>query len=402
MTYEESIAWLYSTQTFGIKLGLENPSRLLREYLAFPAHTQKVIQVAGTNGKGSTCAFLDSLARATGLRTGLFTSPHLVSFRERIRVSTEMISEEAVAQGLTELRDLVADWEHHPTFFELTLALAMRWFRNRQCDLIILEVGMGGRFDATTAVPADATVITPIDLDHQKWLGGTIEEIAFEKASVAREGKPCLSSTQKPEAEKIIRQTANQTRAPLTFVTQPARGYPIGIPGTHQAENAALALEALHAINIHLSYDAVHHGLSSTRHPGRFEVTLYNDSPLILDIAHNPHATKSLVATLKSYARDKTPALIFGAAESKDIRQMLNLLEPHVSNIHLVPINSPRSVPPAELATLTNQPSTQHPDLTSALDATKDAALTLITGSAFLVGEMKALLENETQLPSSQ
>ena len=166
MTYSEAIDWLYSTQNFGIKLGLENPTRLLREYLAFPSYKTKVIQVAGTNGKGSTCAFIDSLARAASYRTGLFTSPHLISYRERARVNGAMIPEEEVTRHLNALRDLVSDWENHPTFFELTLALAMRYFKDSECELIILEVGMGGRYDATTAIPTDANVITPIAVSY--------------------------------------------------------------------------------------------------------------------------------------------------------------------------------------------------------------------------------------------
>ena len=152
MNFPEALDWLYSTQLFGIKLGLDNPRRLLREYLAYPPGQTKVIHVAGTNGKGSTCAFMESVARATGTRTGLFTSPHLVHYGERIRVSGLEITEDEIASHLTALRDLVAEWEHHPTFFELTLAVAMRYFSERSCELVILETGMGGRLDATTAV----------------------------------------------------------------------------------------------------------------------------------------------------------------------------------------------------------------------------------------------------------
>ena len=199
MTYEEAIDWLYATQTFGIKLGLEYPTRLLREYLAFPPHTTKVIHVAGTNGKGSVCALAESVARAGGHRTGLFTSPHLVHYRERIRVSGIEISEEETARHLTALRALVADWEQHPTFFELTLALALRHFRDCGCELLILETGMGGRLDATSAVPSDVTVLTPIALDHQEWLGDTLGEIAGEKAAILRHGKPAFSAAQEPE-----------------------------------------------------------------------------------------------------------------------------------------------------------------------------------------------------------
>ena len=149
MNYQESLEWLYSTQLFGIKLGLDGPRKLLREFLAFPTHRTQVIHVAGTNGKGSTCAMIDSLGRSLALRTGLFTSPHLVDYRERIRVSGGEITEERTAELLSELKELVSHWDPHPTFFELTLALAMRHFRESNCELIILETGMGGRLDAT-------------------------------------------------------------------------------------------------------------------------------------------------------------------------------------------------------------------------------------------------------------
>ena len=406
MTYPEAIDWLYSTQNFGIKLGLENPTRLLREYLAFPRHTTKVIQVAGTNGKGSTCAFLDSLARATSARTGLFTSPHLVSYRERIQVNGQQMPEEEIAKGLTELRELVTDWDNHPTFFELTLALAMRYFREQECELIILEVGMGGRFDATTAVPADVTVLTPIDLDHQQWLGDTLAEIAGEKSAVFREGQPALSSQQKPEAVAVIEQTANQTRAPLTWVTQPLLGYPLGLLGEHQAYNAALALEALHAAGYHMDYDTVLAGVSKATHPGRFEVVTESEHQFIFDIAHNPHATKSLVEGLKKHFPETKPALIFGAAGSKEIQPMLAMLSEAVSGIHFCPINSPRSTPLDELLDSlpkeAQESSTLHASLQEALSTCAQKELTLITGSAFLVGEAKAILSQTTHLTSEQ
>ena len=196
MEYQESLDWLYSTQTFGIKLGLDRPKRLLRQFFANPTPTTKVIHVTGTNGKGSTCAIIDALARAAGLRCGLFTSPHLVDFRERIRINEEMIPETKVLSSLIELRQLLADWEHHPTFFEITLAVAMRHFKESECDLIILETGMGGRLDATTAIPANVCAITPIALDHSEWLGDTIEKIAAEKAGIICEGKPILRAKQ--------------------------------------------------------------------------------------------------------------------------------------------------------------------------------------------------------------
>ena len=192
MNYQEAIDWLYGTQFFGIKLGLDNIRKLLRERTAFPDPGVKVIHVAGTNGKGSTCAMIDALGRAAGYRCGLFTSPHLIDFRERIQVDGVMISEEEVAGELTTLRKLVTDWEQHPTFFELTLALAMRHFRSKGVALITLETGMGGRLDATNAIEKDVAAITPVAMDHAEWLGDTLAKVAAEKAGIIQAGKPVV------------------------------------------------------------------------------------------------------------------------------------------------------------------------------------------------------------------
>src|SRR4029434_7354913 len=179
INYREALAWLYSLQRFGIKLGLDNIERLLDEHdLAItrlsPQTFGKVFHVAGTNGIGSVCAMIDSICRAQGYRTGLFTSPHLVTFRERIRVNGDPISEDAVANGLTIIRDLVANWDPHPTFFEVVTALALKLFSDTEVEIVILETGLGGRLDATNAIQSDVSVITPIDFDHEEWLGQSL------------------------------------------------------------------------------------------------------------------------------------------------------------------------------------------------------------------------------------
>ncbi len=406
MSYDAAIEWLFSTQMFGIKLGLDGPRELLRRYLAYPPRDTKVIHVAGTNGKGSTCAFIDSVARASGLRTGLFTSPHLIDYRERVQVSGEMISQEDTLRHLMQLRQICEALEHHPTFFEITLALAMKHFAEMNCELIILETGMGGRLDATTAVPADVCVITPIGLDHTQWLGDTIEKIATEKAGIILEKIPVISAPQHPDAAVVIAMTANEKRAPLTVVSNPALGYALSLPGPHQPWNAAAALAALNALGIALRYDSVQHGLANTRWPGRFEsLSLAHQSPVILDGAHNPHAAEALVETWKHTHPNEKATLVFSAVSSKDIAGVLELLASIADHIHLCPVKSPRAVPVAELAAALplGSPHSCHEDFPAAFHAaTASHATILICGSLYLVGQARAFLLGGSYQPSIQ
>ena len=281
LSYKEALAWLYGLQRFGIKLGLDNIRRLLDELsrsggfhaavgdlghsvaaatygvpreIALP---WKVIHVAGTNGKGSVCAMIDSICRAQGYRTGLFISPHLVTFRERIRVNGEMISEDAVADGLTIIRDLVADWNPHPTFFEVTTALALKHFGDGKIEIAILETGLGGRLDATNAIQSDVSVITPIALDHEEWLGRTLAEIAGEKAGIIKPRVPVVSASQQPQAEEVIRARAAECGSPVQFVNETYRSSPVALRGEFQKQNAAVAIAAIHAANIQLDKKAI-------------------------------------------------------------------------------------------------------------------------------------------------
>ncbi|MBT8044683.1 MAG: bifunctional folylpolyglutamate synthase/dihydrofolate synthase [Verrucomicrobiae bacterium] len=412
MTYQEAIDWLYSTQQFGIKLGLVQPRRLLRETLAFPKPGVKVIHVAGTNGKGSTCAIIDALARACGTKCGLFTSPHLIDYRERVRVNGKEISEATTAQFLTEIREHVANWEHHPTFFEITLALGMRHFREQNCELIVLETGMGGRLDATTAVPADLAVITPIAMDHSQWLGDTLHEIAAEKAGIIVPQKPVLSSRQQPEAHTVIEEHANELISPIEFITTPLTGYSINLPGRHQRDNAALALAAAHQIGLPLNSDIVRAALNKVSWPGRFEKLQIPNSKtqLILDAAHNPHAAETLVSTWKEEYPDKKATIIFGAVEGKNTDKVLAILSEIAAHIHLTSIDSPRSLTAADYksALPNNIPHTLHHDLSQLIQHSlfniqhSQAELVLVCGSIFLIGQAKALLTGTSTRTSNQ
>jgi dihydrofolate synthase/folylpolyglutamate synthase len=386
MDYKESIDWLFGTQQFGIKLGLEGPRNLLKEFLAFPKHGVQVAHVAGTNGKGSVCAIMDRVARSCGKRTGIFTSPHLIDYRERMRVSGEMISEERCAELLTDAREVCSRLEVHPTFFEITLAVAMRWFREMECELIILETGMGGRLDATTAVPADVCAITPIGVDNTQWLG---------------------DSPQEDEARQALEKVANQKRTPLSFIDQPLEGYGIALPGKHQKWNAALALAALHSLGLPLNYESVAEGLAKVKWPGRFERIMSGDLEIILDGAHNPHAAKVLRETWIDEIGEGQGTLIFGTVESKDITGILNELRGLNQRIIFCKVGTTRGLPTSELvkslAADEQDTAECYETFTEALTAAKNyKQRILIAGSLFLVGEARAVLLDKTFLASVQ
>src|SRR5256886_6768199 len=282
-----------------MKLGLETIERLLAALprssaLQITASPCKVIHVAGTNGKGSVCAMIDAIARAAGHRTGLFTSPHLISFRERVRVNGEKISEDEVARGLSEIRVRIRDWDPHPTFFEITTAVALQHFQTMRCEILVLETGMGGRLDATNAVQSSVSVITPIDFDHEKWLGHSIGEIAKEKAGIIKPRIPVVSAPQRPEAAAIIRQRAEECDAPLQFVNDPWTKTKIALHGEHQKMNAALAIAALQAGAISVSDDKIARGLASVEWPARFQI--WNER-IVIDGAHNPAGARILAQT---------------------------------------------------------------------------------------------------------
>jgi dihydrofolate synthase / folylpolyglutamate synthase len=405
MDYTKAIEWLFGTQQFGIKLGLEGPQRLLKEFLAFPQHGVKVAHVAGTNGKGSTCAMMDRVARACGQRTGLFTSPHLIDYRERMRVSGEMISEARCAELLTEIRAVCEKLETHPTFFEITLAVAMRWFNERACDMIILETGMGGRLDATTAVPADVCVITPIGMDHTQWLGDTLGKIAAEKAGIFLEGVPAFSSPQESEAREVLEKEANERRSPLRFIEKPLDGYGIALTGSHQKWNAALALAALHSLGLQMGYESVVEGLGKVSWPGRFE-RIYSDGiEVILDGAHNPHAGKVLRETWLAEIGEGTGTLIFGAVESKDVSGILAELRGLTARILFCKVATLRGLPTDELlkALPEGESAKCYDHFTDAMiSARNSGGPVLVAGSLFLVGEARAALLGGDFLASVQ
>ena len=394
-SYREALAWLYRTQRFGIKLGLENVRRLFIA-LQVPLPNDRIIHVAGTNGKGSTCGLIDSIARAAGCRTGLFTSPHLITFRERIQVNREMISAEEVARGLTTIRALIKDWDPHPTFFEIATALALEHFRERAVELMVLETGMGGRLDATNAVTPTVSVLTPIDYDHQKWLGQTLAEIAAEKAGIIKPGVPVVSAVQPKEAEEVIRARAAECGAPIDFVRQPFDRFPIALTGTHQQENAALALSALHTAEIAIDESAIERGLASVSWPARFQ---HWDSRTVIDGAHNPAGARILAQTWRHVFGHRQATLLLAVLRDKDVAGICAALQPIAQRVLLPLIQSERALPPEELCLAIRAQFPRLPVATAASfeaawqEAEEDSAPILITGSLHFAGEALAFLD---------
>lgn len=394
MNLSAALDWLFSTQFFGIKLGLENTRKLLKEAEADQLKAT-VAHVAGTNGKGSTCAMMEALARAQGYRTGLFTSPHLVEFSERIRVNGKMIPPDALAQEISFLKHLAESWEQPPTFFELALAVALRHFKKSGVNFIILETGLGGRLDATNAVPKDIAVLAPIGLDHQQYLGDTLAQIASEKAAIIAPGKPAVTTVQEPEAMAAIERAARERHAPLS-VAQVRRETPRpSLPGAHQRENAALALEAMRRLNALPDAQTAADALANMQWPGRFERV--GTPPLVLDGAHNEHAARVLAATWKEEFPGQQAALIFAASADKHILEMIPVFREIAGEWHLVPCTSPRIMPVQEMADLLFKTGTgpvfTHSTLSEGLHAAADSSLpALAAGSLFLLGDLKALL----------
>ncbi len=394
-----SLDWLYSVQVFGIKLGLEGITRLLRECgVLYPR--ARVVHVAGTNGKGSTCAFIESVARAAGYKTGLFTSPHLVEFGERIRVNGENISDADAARLIDRVRELIADWETPPTFFEIVLAVAMLYFAEQEVELIVLETGMGGKLDATNAVPKDVAVITPIGLDHTQYLGSTLYEVAGEKAGIIAWHRPVVVAPQEPEAVRAIHEAAQRMDTDFRIITAECTA-PLGLVGTHQRQNAALALAALHALPHFLcSAEEEARGLAQVRWPGRFEEVLPG---VIMDGAHNPHAMQVLVRTWREQFGEQTACCIYAGSADKALDETLELLAPIVGSWILPPVQSPRILPPSDMAVkvraVSSAPITLPDTLEAALHELPQPVL--ICGSFFLLGEAAACLRGRSDYRST-
>ncbi len=402
MTYSEAIQFLDGLGWFGARLGLENPSKLAA-LAGNPQERLRFIHVAGTNGKGSTCAMLESIYRAAGLRVGLYTSPHLIAFRERIQVNRQMISEAEVARFVEEMQPWLEQFppEAHPTFFEIVTVMALRHFAEQRCDLVIWETGLGGRLDATNIVTPLASVITNVQWDHEKWLGHTLTEIAREKAGIIKPGVPVLTAAASPEVLGIIRGTAEWQRAPLTLVNQDETAQPplnkVELPllGEHQRLNAALAVATVRALagKVPVAEEAMRAGLTTVCWPGRFQVVKPSAGrTIVLDGAHNPAGAETLRGSLQKYFPNQRPVLVLATMQDKNWTSMCHILAPLAERIYLAPVASERTALPEQMVPVcrASNPGAETSvcvNLAEALQRGAAAPLVVVTGSLHFLGE---------------
>lgn len=390
MNYPEALAWLYGTQGRGVKLGLDR-MRLLLSALGWRQGGACYLHVAGTNGKGSVCAMLESICRAAGMRTGLFTSPHLVTFRERIRINGHMAGKAEIAEHLTRIRGISESIGELPTFFELATALAFEIFRNAALDVIILETGLGGRLDSTNVIQPRAAVITSVGLDHTEVLGNTLAAIAREKAGIIKPAAPVVTGPLPQEAAAVITQVAAERGAPLITVNGPGE-WELGLKGTHQQINAAVAVKTLEAAGLRVDPGSIAAGLRTISWPGRFQDT---GRGFILDGAHNPDASRRLAETWRAEYGATRTQVILGVVKEKDAPGIFAELAPIAAKFVIVPVKSPRARPMQDLLQIASlwRPSRAYSSLEEAIKtAPRRDTPVLITGSLFLVGEALTLL----------
>ena len=370
MTYEEALNAIHAVHWQGHKPGLER-TRALLSALGDPHKALRFVHVAGTNGKGSTAAMLDSCLRAAGYRTGLFTSPYINRFNERVRVDGVPIPDGDLVRLVERVQPAAAAMADTPTEFEFITALGMLWFAEQRCDIVVLEVGLGGALDSTNVIdPPECAVITALGLDHVKELGPTLADIAAAKAGIIKPGAPAVSYGGAPEADRVIAAAARACGAPLTvvdFTRLRLRGAGLdgqtfdfdGLDGLtlpllagYQPRNAAVAVTALRALRARgwdIPDEAIRRGLASVRWPGRFEL-LRRSPPFLLDGSHNAHGMRATADSLRSLFPGQKFVFLVSIMADKDADEMLRLLLPLAKAFVTVTAPSPRAIPAADLA----------------------------------------------------
>lgn len=447
MDYSAAVRYLLSlgrelaapTQASAAKFDLEN-IRTLALRLGHPERAFPCAHIAGTNGKGSTAAMLESVLRAAGFRTGLYTSPHLERINERIRVAGEEISEEAFAQSFSRLHDLVEELlaagrlRAHPTYFECLTAMAFEHFARERVEFAVFEVGLGGRLDATNIVQPVFTLLTSIDFDHENFLGHSLAEIAGEKAGILKPGVPVVVAAQRPEAFAVIAERATELGCPIieadsayrvageswedacahARVSETASDWQIdlrlSLRGRFQLRNALTAVAAarlLAARGYSIPDDAISRGIVTTHWPGRLE--LLQDCPAVyLDGAHNPAAARELASFWDEHFAGRRITLVFGAMRDKAVDEIAGLLFPRAAAVVLTEPCSPRAISAAQLAHVAGHHAHRHEIIVDAeeaveraLELTEPSDAVFITGSLYLVGALRHYWFSRVRVGSS-
>ncbi len=417
--YDRCLAEMYGLRRFGIKLGLDVIRGIL-DAIGNPQDRFRSIHIAGTNGKGSVAATLDAVLRASGHSTGLYTSPHLVRFNERIAIDGTPIDDAEVVAGYEAVRTGNRSGRD-PTFFEFSTAMAFHAFGSRGVEWAVIETGMGGRLDATNVLDPRVSVITNISLEHRSYLGDTIAAIAGEKAGIIKPGRPALTAATQPDALRVLEQTAQEKQAPLyrkgrdfrirrkpdgTFHyfgdAHRWRNLRTALEGPHQADNAALALAACERLiesGVPISEDAIRSGLKGTRWPGRLEVVM--KQPLvILDGAHNLMAARNLARYLEHRMKGRRLSLVIGILDDKPADAMLAALLPMADRVFVTQARIDRAIPAEVLA---RRAERRHADVTvipdvaravaAAVDGSGPQDAVCIAGSLYVVGEAVPAVE---------
>jgi len=414
VNYPDSVQFLYSlgNEIKTAKLGLDR-IRAVLDALGRPQDRLRFVHVAGTNGKGSICAMIESALRVAGRRTGLFTSPHLAEPTERIRIDGRPISADRFAQAFDRVHTANA-LDNHTTYFETVTAMALLVFAEERVDMVVLEVGLGGRLDATNVVSPDLSVITPVDFDHEAFLGKSLESIAGEKAGILKPGVPAVFARQRPEAARVLDQRATELSIPVArtadwsvrdlemdprgsrFRLTGERELRLTCPlaGEHQVENAVTAAAALARLGI--ADSAIETGIARARWPGRLE-RVSERPEIILDGAHNPAGARALAAYIDRFYAHRRVRLIYGAMRDKAIDEISGILFPRAQQVIVTAPQQARALAPEALRDIGAHPDIRTaPALREALALVEDDAspddVVFITGSLFLVAEARAIL----------